>query len=377
MKKIASLLLFLLVLNNTYGQTTDLKLQEKIDTIINRYMKATNIVGISIGIIRNNKSYYTKGYGTIKLQTNKPVDSLTNFHAASISKLFTATAIMQLVEQSKLDINNKLIYYLPAFKMKDERVKDITLKQLLNHTSGIPDITDYNWEHPNNSKTALKHFVLPSRFSTLSFTPGTDIHYSNPAFDILGYIVERTANQSFEDYEYEKVLKPSGMTHSSFDLAKIEPTRKSSPHIIDSTSKNVQISKVYPFNKEHSPCGTLNTCSSDLSKWILEMLAIYNDSTNSYRGVIKRETLLQMWTPTHNIAYPGLFLCLAWWKRESKEYGNYFFHVGVDVGYSCSLTLFPDKGLGIVVLCNGDYPGLPVYRDIPLEIARLLTEKPH
>ena len=115
MKKIASLLLFQLVLNNTNGQTTDLKLQEKIDTIINGYMKATNIVGISIGIIRNNKSYYTKGYGTIKLQTNKPVDSLTNFHAASISKLFTATAIMQLVEQSKLDINNKLIYYLPAF----------------------------------------------------------------------------------------------------------------------------------------------------------------------------------------------------------------------------------------------------------------------
>jgi CubicO group peptidase (beta-lactamase class C family) len=116
----------------------------------------------------------------------------------------------------------------------------------------------------------------------------------------------------------------------------------------------------------------LNSCAFDLSKWIVENLAIYNDSTNNYKGVIKHETLLKMWTPSHNYHHPAVFLGLGWWIRESKEYGRYFFHAGQDVGYSSSLTIFPEIGMGIVVLCNGDYPYNVVYNKIPFEIERLL-----
>jgi CubicO group peptidase (beta-lactamase class C family) len=375
MKIIMPPLLFLLVLNCSSGQKTDSILRRKIDSIVKMHMAANDIVGISIGIVKNNKIYYTKGYGTAEINTNKPIDKLTNFHIASISKLFTTTAVMQLVEGGKLDINNKLTYYLPEFEMRDERFKKITIKQMLNHTSGIPDITNYNWEDPKNDNHALKNYVLKSEFEKLKFEPGTDISYSNLAFDILGYIVEKQSYQNFEDYMYEKILKPFGMINSSFDYYKIDSNRRSSPHIKNEISNKVELSRIYPFNKEHSPCGTLNSCTYDLSKWMIENLTIYNDSTNSYEGVISRETLLKMWTPTHNYNHPAVFLGLGWWKRESEKYGNYFFHVGLDLGFSSSLTIFPERNFGIVVLCNGDYPNDIVYNKIPFEIEQLLNEK--
>ena len=374
MKIILPFILLIFTLNSL-GQERDSILRDKIDSIVTMYMATNDIVGISIGIVKNNKIYYTKGYGTARINTNKPIDTLTNFHAASISKLFTTTAIMQLVEAGNLNINKYLTDYLPNFKMKDERFKKITIKEMLNHTSGLPYFTNYNWDHPNNDRFALKNFVLKSEFDSLQFSPGKDIGYSNLAFDILGYIVEKEANQSFEDYVYEKILKPSGMVNSSFDYYKINTGRRSSPHIKTGQSNNVTVSEIYPYNKEQAPCGTLNSCAFDLSKWIVENLTIYNDSTNSYKGIIKHETLLRMWTPTRNYNNPAVFLGLGWWKRESKEYGNYFFHCGLDVGFSSSLTIFPEKSFGIVVLCNGDYPYNIVYNKIPFEINQLLNGK--
>lgn len=374
MKTLVSIILLLCVLNSL-GQNRDSVLLNKIDSIVTMYMTTNDIVGISIGIVKSDKIYYIKGYGTAEINANKPVDSLTNFHVASISKLFTATAIMQLVEVGKLDINKHLTDYLPDFKMKDERFKKITIQQMLNHTSGLPYFTNYNWDHPNNDRFALKNFVLKSEFDSLQFSPGADIGYSNLAFDILGYIVEKEANQSFEEYSYERILKPSGMVNSNFDYYKINTGHRSVPHIKIEQTNNVTVSEIYPYNKEQAPCGTLNSCTYDLSKWIVENLKIYKDSTNSYKGVIKRETLLKMWTPTHNYNLPVVFLGLGWWKKESKEYGNYFFHVGQDVGYSSSLTIFPEKDFGIVVLCNGDYPYNIVYNKIPFEIEQLLNGK--
>jgi CubicO group peptidase (beta-lactamase class C family) len=338
-------------------------------------MAAEKIIGLSIGIVKSNLIYYTKGYGTLEINTGKKVDSLTNFHTASISKLFTATAIMQLAEQGKLNINNKLAGYMPEFKMKDRRYTNITIKQMLNHTSDLPFLSEYNWDHPKTNRFALKDYILNSDFGDLLFDPGTDISYSNLAFDILGYLIEKLSNQNFEEYMDQYILRPAGMYNSDFDYYKIDALRRSSPHILDSIEKKIEVSKIYPFNKEQLPCGTLNSCSYDLSNWMRENLNIYNDTLNTYNGIINHKTLLEMWTPTHMFKLPTLLLGLAWWRRESKEFGNYFFHVGMDLGYSSSLTLFPEKNFGIVVLCNGDYSYNAVYNKIPFEIELLLSRK--
>lgn len=119
------------------GQILEKRTGAKIDSIVNSYMINNQMIGVSIGIVKNGKVYLTKGYGTAEIDKPKPIDSLTNFLTCSITKLFTATAIMQLSEQGKIDIKKKLIFYLPDFKMKDERYKDITIEHLLTHTSGL------------------------------------------------------------------------------------------------------------------------------------------------------------------------------------------------------------------------------------------------
>src|SRR5688500_10301206 len=113
-------------------------------------MPADKAVGVAIGLVKDGKIYYNKGYGTKKLNANNPVDSLTNFHLASISKVFVATAIMQLVEQGKINLDARLLEYIHADKLKDERFKTITIKQMLMHMSGIPDVMDYRWRKPKN-----------------------------------------------------------------------------------------------------------------------------------------------------------------------------------------------------------------------------------
>lgn len=148
-KYAVTILAFLFLSIPSFGQTVQLSEIHKIDSIVDSYLTTNKIVGLSVGIVKDGKVYFTKGYGTSDIEKVKPIDSLSNFLTCSITKLFTATAIMQLSEQGKIDISKKLIFYLPDFKMKDERYKDITIEHLLTHTSGLP--WSMNLKHSTNA----------------------------------------------------------------------------------------------------------------------------------------------------------------------------------------------------------------------------------
>jgi CubicO group peptidase (beta-lactamase class C family) len=175
--------------NTSYSQSTEQLQKRQIDSVVQKIMTENSIVGLSIGIVKDDKIFYNKGYGTKEVNTNSPIDSLTNFLTCSISKLFTATAIMQLVEQGKIDINKKLIDYVPDFEMKDERYKDITIEQMLTHTSGLPNIFNKNYINPKNESTELTEFAQKLKKEKLSYTPNVTLNektYSNTGYNILG-----------------------------------------------------------------------------------------------------------------------------------------------------------------------------------------------
>ncbi|MGB3079374.1 MAG: serine hydrolase domain-containing protein, partial [Saprospiraceae bacterium] len=153
MKKSMSKLTILVVLVfncalSVYAQPRDIRRIAQIDSVVSKVMEENKIVGLSLGIVKNGEIFYLKGYGTREVRKEEPVDSFTNFLTCSISKLFTATAIMQLVEKGKIDISKKLTEYVPDFVMKDPRYKDITIEQMLTHTSGLPNIFNTNYIHP-------------------------------------------------------------------------------------------------------------------------------------------------------------------------------------------------------------------------------------
>ena len=233
----------------------------KVDTIVIGKMNQYNIPGLSIGLVRNDSILYTKGYGVRSIKDGDVVTENTIFHTASISKLFTAIATMMLIVQNKIAIEDKLVDVLPELKYDDERVRNINIKTLLNHTSGLPDIRNYHWGNNHQSDSSLREFVLGLSLK-LDADPASEYQYSNLAYDILGYVIERVSGASFDDFLKENILNKSEMYNSDFRYFKVPDSLRTSPHSKSWVSGNIYERKTYPYSREHAPSSTLNSSAS-------------------------------------------------------------------------------------------------------------------
>jgi D-alanyl-D-alanine carboxypeptidase len=181
---------------------------------VDKVLAAQKPVGAAIGIVKDGTLVYTEVYGLRDVSKGETVDADTRFNIGSVTKQFTAAAILQLQEQRKLSIDDKLSKYFPNFP----HAREITLRQMLNQVSGLEDYL--------GGKTPL----APSQLATggglstvamrvdvpLHFTPGTQWEYSNTNYYVLGKVVEKVSGQSYESYVREHLFTPAGMTHSGF-----------------------------------------------------------------------------------------------------------------------------------------------------------------
>lgn len=318
-------------------------LEIKIDSIVAKKMNAYNIPGLSIGVVENDSIIYSKGYGVKSINTKDLVTKTTNFHTASISKLFTAHAIMILVQENKISLENKLIEIIPELKYKDERVKNITIKSLLNHTSGLTDVSSYNWKNNNQSENSLKDYILGLNLKLLS-EPHSEYNYSNLGYNILGYVIEKLSETNFDEFVKENILIPSQMSNSDFRYFKIADSIKTSPHSKRVISKKIYERKIYPYTREQAPSSTLNSSANDLSKWMISFL-------KSSSSLSSEKSFERMFEPSFNqYPYIGLGFQLSNLNKE-KIIGHY----GGDKGYRSYLIMIPEKRIGLVLLANCDY----------------------
>lgn len=315
----------------------------EVDSVVVNKMNQYNIPGLSIGLVRNDSIIYAKGYGVRAIGAKDAVTKNTIFHTASISKLFTAVAVMKLVKQNGMTINEKLVDILPGLKYDDVRVKDVTLKSLLNHTSGLPDISNYHWDNNNQSENSLREFVLGLNLK-LDAEPSSEYHYSNLGYDILGQVIEKVSGATFDDYLKENVLNESGMYGSDFRHFKIPDSLKTSPHAKGGISKKIYERKTYPYTREHAPSSTLNASAEELSKWMISFLQSLADPDLN-------PDHLSMITPTFApYPYIGLGFQLST-LNVKKTIGHY----GGDKGFRSYLVMIPGEKIGLVLLANCDY----------------------
>ena len=334
----------------------------KIDSIVTHNMNQYNIPGLSLGVVRNNSTYYTRGYGLVDVTTGREVNERTIFHTASISKLFTAMGIMNLVDQNLISLDDKLIDILPKLKYRDDRVKNITIKNLLNHTSGIPDITNYRWNKNNQSDSSLEEYILGYKIS-LKSEPNTQFNYSNLGYDILGYIIQEVTASTFEDYMKENVLSQAEMLSSDFRHFEIEDDLIAYPHSQRWPNKKVYKRKVFPYTREHAPSSTLSSSSSDLCSWMLSFLGLINN-------LERKDTYSMMITPSTPV-YP--YIGLGFQLNSINAY-NSIEHYGGDRGFRSYLVMIPTEELGLVLLVNADY-NEDIRQKILHPIAKILLEK--
>src|SRR5947207_4055894 len=206
-------------------QLTKADFETFLDALIPSQLRNRNIAGAVVSVVKDGQVLFQKGYGYADFEAKQPVlPDQTLFRPGSISKLFTATAVMQLVEQGKLDLDRDVRGYLD-FAIPIIYPEPVMLRQLLTHTAGFED-TLKNLFVANESDLKLLRAYLVNQMPARIFPPGKVPSYSNYGFTLAGYIVERVSGEKFERYIDNHILKPLRMTNSTFDQP-LPPDRKS------------------------------------------------------------------------------------------------------------------------------------------------------
>ncbi len=336
---------------------------EKLEEIIERYMEEEDIPGVAIGIVMDSKIAYTKGFGVMDISTGEKVNENTLFHMASISKTFVATAIMQLVENGKMDINKLVIEYVPYFKLEDERYKKVTVKYMLTHLSGMPDVENYEWDKPKYGDDALEGYVRSISDKKLMWNPGEKFAYSNIAYEILGDVIAKASGMSFEDYIKENILNPLGMMESTFLNEKVSRVLLTTPHVRDSRFEKT-ISEIFPYNRIHSPSSTLYSNVTEMCNYAITYM---NKGNFNGKQIFTRKSYEAMTMPYAEAGRGELNIGLSWFIKDYHGAVR-ISHSGGDTGFRSNLIILPEKGMAVVGMSNCDYGNVEMITEAALDI---------
>lgn len=313
-----------------------------LDGILQQQLAQDDIAGATVAVVKDGKILFSKGYGYADVANKKLVlANETMFRPGSISKLFTWTAVMQLVEQGKLDLDRDINEYLD-FKIPDAFGKPITLKNVMTHTAGfeeqIKDLIVYGAESPNLGEYVKTH--VPTRI----YAPGTVPAYSNYATALAGYIVERVSGRPYNQYVEENIFKPLKMNRSTFAQPlppEFVPYMSSGYASASEEAKPFEL--VTPF-----PAGSLSSTAEDMAQFMLAHLQ--NGQLGDGR-ILKPETVKLMHSnlftldPAANSMAHGFY--------EENSHGLRIIGHGGDTNFFHSdLHLIEEKGVGFFISYN-------------------------
>lgn len=313
-----------------------------LDGIVPLQIDRDNIAGATIAVVKDGNLLFSKGYGYADVANKKPVSPEgTLFRPGSVSKLFTWTAVMQQVEQGKLDLDRDVNEYLD-FKIPDVFEQPITLKHILTHTPGfeeqIKDLFVVDTNPPNLGEYVKTH--IPTRI----YPPGKVPAYSNYATALAGYIVERVSGMPFNDYVDANIFKPLGMTKSTF--AQPLPA-----DLADGMSKGYRLAtdEAVPFEMVTAfPAGSLSATAADMSKF---MLAHLQGGEMNGQRILKPETAKLMHTRLFALDDAAHGMAHGFYEEDQNGL-RIIGHGGDTIAFHSDLHLLLDKGVGFFVSYN-------------------------
>ena len=325
-----ALIVFLLLVSSGQAQSSD-----PVDTYIHGEMQKRQIPGLALLVIRDGNIVKSQGYGFANVELQVFVKPETIFQSGSVGKQFTATALMMLVEESKLSLDDPLTKFIPD---APQAWKNVKIRHLLSHTGGFTDYPkNFDFRRDYTEDELLK--IVEAQ--PLSFPPGSQWAYSNLGYLTLGIVIHRVTGQFYGDFLHDRIFQPLGMNTRIMSEADIIPNRAAGYRLVKGQLKNQEW--VAP---------TLNTTADgalyfnilDLAKWDA---ALYTDK------LLKPASLEQMWTPVK----------LNDGKPNSDHYGFGWFinnvhghpvieHAGAWQGFTTNISRYVDDKLTVVVLTN-------------------------
>ena len=352
------LVTFILLSFSLWGQNPNPSVP--LDEYITGEMEAEHFPGVATVIVKNGEIVWLQCYGFADIENGITVTDSTQFLLASMSKLFTGTATMQLQEDGMLQLNNDINEYLPwPLNHPTQSTTPMTIQQLMTHTSSIKD----NWSAMSNyygypDPTISLEACMQDYFTVtgqnynanqnfLSAPPGTVFNYSNMATALNGYITEIVSSMPFDDYCDEHIFEPLCMEKTAWHMADLDSNEVARPYSY--SNGNFIANPHYGF--ADYPDGQLRSSITDLANY---MIAFLNGGSLGSNAILSPSSVSEMWTP--QIPSIESKQGLNWYKELLYHSGGetlLWGHNGGELGVSTDMYVDPESNIGLCVLSNG------------------------
>jgi CubicO group peptidase (beta-lactamase class C family) len=354
--KTASRILFvlfstlLIIPNSSLGQDNMIEkadLEAFVDGIMRAHMEANHIAGATFSFVKDGEIFFAKGFGFADVEHKKPVlAESTMFRPGSISKLFTWTAVMQLYEQGKLDLDEDINKYLDVFKIPETFPQPITMKHLMTHTAGFEEMIDHMAVREGKDLWTLERYVstnIPARI----FPPGKFTAYSNYGAALAGYIVQKISGLPFEEYVEKNIFQPLGMKTSTF--------RQPLPSYLEDHMSQGYTFKKGVFHKEMfellngvAPAGSLSSCATDMAYFMIAHLQLGRFGDHR---ILEEQTarLMHSLLFTNHPEVSGN--AYGFWELKANHLRT-IGHGGDTIWFHSLLVIIPEKNAGFFVSYN-------------------------
>lgn len=309
---------------------------DQVDDYIRSEMRAHNIPGVSLRVLRQTQTVKSATYGLANVELNVPVQPDSLFEIGSLTKQFTATAILLLAQDGKLSVDDQVRQHLPE---APNAWAGITLRHLLTHTSGLKSYTGLDGFE---LRRHLSHtdFIKAIAAQPVEFKPGEGWKYCNTGYNLLGFVIERVSGRSYWDFLSDRILRPLGMNSTSNRL----PTLVLTNRVAGYEQTNHVLINRDPDLTDVFSAGALVSTAPDLARWCRAL-----DGEELLTPATKR----LMWTPVRLNDGRETKYGFGWFIDRFEGHLNTG-HGGSTSGFSASIQRFPEDELTVILLTNTD-----------------------
>jgi CubicO group peptidase (beta-lactamase class C family) len=313
--------------------------QQELDAFVREAHQAFPIAGLAIAVVSDHQIYW-KTIGSGSLQHSTPLTDSTLLFTGNLSELMVATGIMDLASEGRIKLDDPVVKHLPYFKLNGKNYRNITIRHLLTHTSGVPYHAAV-WDLPDYDDDALEATTRSVNDQQPEIDPpGSQVKRSPYNYDILADLISKASGTSFENYMQQSVFGPMQMKHSSFSIRNLSPNAFAKPHSISNWLKyNLSTDSIYPYNREHAGSIGWHSSVQDMAVWMNTLLHT-------------KPELLKAQFKTGNSSYVGMGWEIGMMNelqvlRKTSRLG----------GFTAAAQLVPGKNIGVMVLSNtaGDF----------------------
>lgn len=349
--------------------------QSKVDKIFRDWMLASHVPGLVYGIVEDGQLVTVKGLGVQDVSSNAPVTADSLFRIASMSKAFTALAILKLRDEGKVRLDDPAELYVPEMKGWTYPTKDspkVTVRELLNHAAGF--VEDNPWGDRQQVLSPAEFTALLKNGVDFATAPGTGFEYSNLGFALLGRIITNVSGRRYQDYVHDQIMVPLGMRSTGYDIFASPPAKRAIGY---RWQDNGWVREPDMKDGEFGAMGGVQTSASDYWKWVAFLLSAWPPRDDPESGPVKRSSVREIVTGSNFMTtsirsasispvpcrVSGTY-AMGWRVTDDCDLGRMVSHSGGYPGYGSIVILLPDKNVGIFAFSSKTYggAGLPAYR---------------